>query len=103
MFLHLVPLPVPQCGANASDFSPTIGPYLSNPLWYGWRMKKRVMLEPELEAIAGRLLPCERIWMAKRFERWAHELRVTAAVLAGPPSVRPKRMKRIPESQAERN
>ena len=40
-----------------------------------------IQLEPELQAMAGSLGPDERLRLADDFERWAHELRVTAQAL----------------------
>jgi hypothetical protein len=39
---------------------------------------KRVVLEPELEAIAGHLSAYDRIFMAAILERWARQLEVSA-------------------------
>ena len=40
-----------------------------------------VKLEPELQIEAATFTPCQRLALAVKFERWAHELRVSARVL----------------------
>lgn len=42
---------------------------------------KAVVLEPELEMEAALWSPAKRREMARVFARWAHQLRVSAAVL----------------------
>ena len=40
-----------------------------------------ILLEPELQEMAGSLGADERLRLADDFERWAHELRVTAQAI----------------------
>lgn len=47
----------------------------------GMKIRKRVMLEPELEAIAGKWGAIHRLEMAKMFRRWAHQLEVSALMI----------------------
>ena len=63
-----------------------------------WRMKprKRVVMEPELEALAGHLGACDRLLMAEKLGRWRRQLRVTARMLLGPPTnAKPRRLPRL--------
>lgn len=62
--------------------------------------RKRVVLEPELEAIAGALSPFDRLWLAKKLRRWIRQLEVSARVLSAPPR-RPGR--RLPRQVARWN
>jgi hypothetical protein len=41
----------------------------------------RVTLEPELECEVGLFTPPERLELARKFERWARQLRVSAFIL----------------------
>lgn len=41
----------------------------------------RVRMEPELERIAGNFSVSARLALAKKFYRWAHQLRVSARIL----------------------
>jgi hypothetical protein len=41
---------------------------------------KQVVLEPELEAIAGHLDAFDRMLMAAMLDRWAHQLEVSAGI-----------------------
>lgn len=41
----------------------------------------RVTLEPELEGEVGLFTPPQRIELARKFERWARQLRVSAFIL----------------------
>jgi hypothetical protein len=41
----------------------------------------RVTLEPELELEAGWFTPSQRLELARKFERWARQLRVSAFIL----------------------
>lgn len=43
--------------------------------------KKRVIMEPELEAIAGAMDPNQRREMAKKMARWSKQLEFTALIL----------------------
>lgn len=47
----------------------------------GAKKRKRVLLEPDLEAIAGTWGPIQRLETAKMFRRWAHELEVSALMM----------------------
>jgi hypothetical protein len=40
-----------------------------------------VTLEPELEEEAGLLTPAQRLDLARKFERWSRQLRVSAFIL----------------------
>lgn len=57
-------------------------------------MKPKVTLEPALESRAALWTPRKRRAIAAKLERWAHELRVSAAILesdqALPSPPRPK-------------
>lgn len=50
----------------------------------GGKVRIRVRLEPGLEEHAGELTPAQRLEMAAKLERWAHQLRVSAKVLTDP-------------------
>jgi hypothetical protein len=41
----------------------------------------RVTLEPELECEVGLFTPAQRLELARKFERWARQLRVSAFIL----------------------
>lgn len=43
--------------------------------------KRRVALEPELEQIAGCWPPAKRFEMARKFHRWARQLRISGFIL----------------------
>lgn len=43
--------------------------------------RKRILMQPELEAIAGEWGPIVRLKAADTFEQWARELRVTAFMM----------------------
>jgi hypothetical protein len=43
--------------------------------------RKAVILEPDLEIEAGELSVSQRRELARKLERWAHQLRVSAEVL----------------------
>jgi len=52
-----------------------------------------VSLEPELEAQAALLTPAQRLALARKFQRWARQLEISAAIMrrhqrpaGGPPS-----------------
>ena len=55
----------------------------------GWEKKSaaamkscpRVTLEPELECEVGLFTPPQRLELARKFERWARQLRVSAFIL----------------------
>jgi hypothetical protein len=46
---------------------------------------KKVILEPELEAVAGELSVFDRLMLAEKLERWPRQLRVSAKVLSKQP------------------
>ena len=50
--------------------------------------KKRITLEPELEALAGGLGVFDRLLLAEKFARWERQLRISATILARPTSKR---------------
>jgi hypothetical protein len=65
---------------------------------------KRVTMEPELEQIAGMLPPAKRRQLAKKLRRWAHELEVSADVMARDEAYRPpKTIPRLPSAALKRN
>lgn len=66
------------------------------------RVTKRVILEPELEAIAGELGVFDRLLMAEKMERWVRQLRISARMLAKP-SARRLRPPRLTGRQAALN
>jgi hypothetical protein len=43
--------------------------------------RRRVALEPELEEIASLWPPAKRFEMARKFRRWARQLRITGLIL----------------------
>jgi len=60
-------------------------------------MRKRIVLEPELEEIAKELNASRRRALAGKLERWAKELRVSAFILDRDAEPRPKpSLKRLP-------
>lgn len=62
--------------------------------------RKRVTLEVELEAIAGGFDATERLKLARTLRRWAHQLTISARLLARPPTP-PRRYRRLsPRQQA---
>ena len=67
------------------------------------RIVIRVRMEPELEEFAGHLNPVDRVFMAEKLARWAHQLRVSAKVLAGPPSAGPRKPRRLRASDLVKN
>jgi hypothetical protein len=65
---------------------------------------KRVTMEPELEEIAGTLPVAARRQLAKKLRRWAHELEVSADVMARDDAYRPaKNIPRLPAAALKRN
>lgn len=66
------------------------------------RVPKQVILEPELEAIAGELGVFDRLMMAEKMERWVRQLRISARILAKPP-VKRRRPPRLTARQAALN
>ena len=56
----------------------------------GENMKKRVTLEPALEEIAQGLNASQRRALAKKFDRWARELKVSAFILDRDAAPRPR-------------
>ena len=63
--------------------------------------KSRVRLEPELEEDAALLTPPERRAMARKLERWARQLRLSATIMEiddrpkPPPSLKPLPLRRL--------
>jgi hypothetical protein len=55
-----------------------------------WFMRKRIVLEPELEEIAKDLNASQRRALAGKLERWANELRVSAVILDRDAEPRPR-------------
>ena len=51
----------------------------------------KIRMEPELEQLAGHLTPAQRIRLADKLERLAHELRVTDSALDPQTPPRPPR------------
>jgi hypothetical protein len=51
---------------------------------------KRIILEPDLEAIAGGLDPIARLELAAVYARWARQLKVSARALRPRPKTAPK-------------
>jgi len=45
--------------------------------------RKQVVLEPELEAIAGELSPFDRLCLARKLARWVRQLEISSRVLQG--------------------
>jgi hypothetical protein len=45
------------------------------------RLSSRVVLEPELEAMAALWPPAKRLEMARIFSRWARQLRVSSFIM----------------------
>jgi len=66
------------------------------------KTRKRVILEPELEALAGELGAFDRLMMARKLARWAQQLRVSARMLSQPASKR-QRLPRLTDKQAKLN
>jgi len=52
------------------------------------KAKKRVILEPRLEEIAGHLGIFDRLMLADDMERWVRQLRVSAKAMASKPWIR---------------
>ncbi len=64
---------------------------------------KKVTLEPSLEPKACGLDWQQRLALARTFERWAHQLRVSAAMLRPQPTADPKRLPRLSQQKAKLN
>ena len=45
------------------------------------KTESRVTLEPELEQEVALYTPAQRVELAGKFERWAHQLRISAFIL----------------------
>jgi hypothetical protein len=43
--------------------------------------RKRVTLEPELELFVLAMTPWQRLDLAKKYERWARQLKVSASIM----------------------
>lgn len=64
----------------------------------------RVRLEPQLEEVAGKMTPAERRTLARKHERWAHQLKVSADVIDAHSGPKPKpRLRYLPECKCARN
>jgi len=76
-----------------------MGQHLSELLQHDLTMnkqpRKRVLLEPELEVIAGRLSPFDRLALAAKLERWVRQLRVSSQALQARPARRSARRLRV--------
>ena len=59
---------------------------MSHPGRYSGRMntepESRVKLEPELETVAAGWSEAKRLALARKLRRWAHQLEISAAILA---------------------
>lgn len=68
-------------------------------------MKKRVTLEPQLEERAALWNPAKRVRMARIFERWARQLRVSARIISGDaePRRHPRALQPLPRRKLELN
>jgi len=68
-------------------------------------MKKRVTLEPQLEERAALWSPAKRVRMARIFERWARQLRVSARIIAcdAEPRRHPQELQHLPRRKLELN
>lgn len=76
----------PQCGhfiahQNTRLFAIFHGVFQSSPLPEKVTVRIRVRLEPQLEKHIATLDASERRQVAKKFERWAHQLKISAAIL----------------------
>lgn len=78
---------------------------MSNLSANNWRMKnkRRVILEPALEEVAGNLSAHERVMLAKKYYRWAIQLFVSARVMRQNTQLLPKRIQRIPRRRLALN
>jgi hypothetical protein len=83
---------------------------MSNPLCENGGMmniepkKKRVLLEPSLEELASCWSPAKRIEMARKMERWARQLFISAAILQADSAPRPQpRLRRLPPRKLRLN
>ena len=57
-----------------------------------------IMLEPDLEELAGHLTPHERMMLAKKFFRWSRQLYVSVKILRRNSGPRPKpSLRRLPQ------
>ena len=71
------------------------GQPLSNPLTNTFRVMKnfinvKVILEPELQEEVELLNSWQRLRMARKFERWAHQLRISAFILSRNQTPKPR-------------
>jgi hypothetical protein len=81
---------------------------MSDQSWHGGRvsiMKKRVTLEPQLEERAALWTPAKRVHMARIFERWARQLRVSARIISvdSEPPPHPPAIPRLPRRKLALN
>jgi hypothetical protein len=68
------------------------------------QLPKRVTLEPELEVLAREWNPEMRRVVARKFIRWARQLRVSARIMMLDASYRPaKRLRHVSPVKAKRN
>jgi hypothetical protein len=54
------------------------------------KKRKRITLEPDLEADVAFLNAYQRRALARKFERWAHQLRLSATILLAEQKPKPK-------------
>ena len=52
--------------------------------------RSSIILEPDLEELAGHLTPHERVMLAKKFFRWSRQLYVSVKILRRNSGPRPK-------------
>lgn len=65
--------------------------------------RSKVILEPELEIIACTFTSRQRVALAVVFERWSHQLRVSAKILDPPRRSSPPRLRPLARQQQFRN
>lgn len=65
--------------------------------------RKRITLEPELEALAGHLGAADRLLLARKLTRWVRQLRVSARALLPRGPQGPRRLPRLPWRQVREN
>jgi len=57
--------------------------------------RKRIILEPELEKLAGHLSAADRLLMAARLSRWVRQLQVSARAMLPRPARPGRRLPRL--------
>lgn len=68
------------------------------------KTKKRVYLEPELEAEVGSMRPDHRRRLARKLYRWAKQLFISADIMELDEAPKPKpKLRRLCRSQLRRN